>query len=158
MSFLSSIVGVVKNAVVGDEVRQKVLEATGDEKWGPTGTQMQELAQMSFAYDNFSVLLDAVFERLTDDGTKGWRNIYKALLVLEYLLRSGSQDVVIETRAKVFELQGLRDYQKEEEGKDVGISVRQKAKYIIELLHDDARLEGEREKVTSLSIFFLNFL
>ena len=35
------------------EIKVKVLDATSNEKWGPTGTQMQEIAQASFSYEFF---------------------------------------------------------------------------------------------------------
>ena len=35
------------------EVESRVREATNDEAWGPTGPQMQELAQNSFTYEHF---------------------------------------------------------------------------------------------------------
>ncbi len=149
------------------EIKVKVLDATSNEKWGPTGTQMQEIAQSSFSYEFFPglspsnpslflcfwsdfysiVIMETIWERINDDG-KNWRHVYKALLLLEYLIRNGSPEVIREAKMKAIEIQTLKDFQYiDEVGKDAGLSVRQKSKHISELLSDDRRIEEEREKV-----------
>lgn len=41
-------------AMNAPEVERKVKDATSNEKWGPTGTQMQEISRASYnLYDQF---------------------------------------------------------------------------------------------------------
>jgi hypothetical protein len=140
------------------DIKVKVLEATSNEKWGPTGSQMAEIAQASYSYEYFPLIMETLWERINDDG-KNWRHVYKGLLVLEYLLRSGSPDVIREARVKAIEIQTLKDFQHiDETGKDAGLSVRQKSKFIVELLSDEERLEEERQKVHLFFLFLFFFL
>ena len=109
LSVLSKTVGSyaksVKNvALQYPEIKVKVLEATSNEKWGPTGTQMQEIAAASHSYEHFPLIMQTLWERINDTG-KNWRHVYKSLLVLDYLLRSGSYEVVRESRVKMIEIQ-----------------------------------------------------
>ena len=100
--------------------------------------------------------METLWERINDDG-KNWRHVYKGLLLLEYLIRSGSPEVIREAKVKMIEIQTLKDFQYiDEVGKDAGLSVRQKSKHIAELLSDDRRIEEEREKV-SIQNHFVNF-
>jgi epsin len=150
MSFFSSVVSSVRGVVGGaDPVRAKLLDATSQQKWGPTVTQMQELADMTFSYEQYPLLMTALWEQMANDG-KHWRHVYKSLVVLEYLVRCGSHDVVVDVRTKLSLVQGLRDFSCEEEGKDVGLGVRQKAKWICEIVNDEKNLTEEREKVCFL--------
>ena len=110
---------------------------------------MQELAQASHSYEQFPLLMGTLWERMTPTDGKNWRWIYKSLVVLEYMIRCGSMNVVMEARVKGL-LVDLHDFQRVEEEKDVGVNVRQKSKNIVDLLRDGERLEGEREKVCFL--------
>lgn len=80
--------------------------------------------------------------------------------MLDYLIRNGSDEVIRECRDRVIEIQTLTQFQHidEEDNKDVGLNgaflcfevfsllVRERAKQIIELLHDDRRIREERKK------------
>ena len=164
-STLNSYVKSAKNlALQTPEIKVKVYEATNNEKWGPKGSQMQEIAEASYSYEHFPLIMEALWERMNDAG-KFWRHVYKSLLLLEYLLRLGDENCIREARVKIIEIQTLREFQHiDDEGKDQGANVRQKAKHISELLHDEQRLRAEREKVSCvsltllvLSLLFLNF-
>jgi len=79
--------------------------------------------------------------------TENRRHVYKALLLVDYLLRNGSEQVIRDCRNNVVQIQTLTEFQHiDENDKDVGLSVRERAKVIVELLHDEKRLRGEREK------------
>nr|GMD44181.1 clathrin interactor EPSIN 1-like [Ipomoea batatas] len=60
----------------------KVLDATDDEPWGPHGTAMAEIAQAT--------------KKLLKETDKNWRYVYKALVVIEYLVAHGSERSVDE--------------------------------------------------------------
>ena len=59
------------------EVETKVREATTEEAWGPTGTQMQELAQYSFTYEYYAELMTMLWRRMLYDNRNCWRRVYK---------------------------------------------------------------------------------
>jgi ENTH domain len=59
------------------EIKQKVYAATSHtEKWGPTGTQMREIAAASHSYEDFPLIMEAIWERLGSPG-KYHRHVYK---------------------------------------------------------------------------------
>ncbi len=67
--------------------------------------------------------------------------------MIEYLLRCGSERVISECRSKMIEIKTLMEFQKiDDHDKDVGYSIRERAKHVIELMHDDKRLQDERDK------------
>jgi epsin len=65
--------------------------------------------------------------------------------VLDFLLHGGSENVVLYFRDNVYVIKTLKEFQYvDEDGKDCGANVRQKAKDISNLLSDQARLKEER--------------
>ena len=66
-------------------------------------------------------------------------------MVLDYCLHQGSEYVVIYFRDNIDLVETLKEFQYiDEDGKDQGANVRQKAKDIINLLQDESRLRQER--------------
>ena len=65
--------------------------------------------------------------------------------MLDYLLHAGSENVVVYFRDNIYIVKTLKEFQYvDEEGKDQGANVRQKAKDITNLLQDESRLRHER--------------
>lgn len=67
-------------------------------------------------------------------------------ILLEYLIKTGTEKVAQQCKENIFAVQTLREFQYLEEGKDQGIHVREKAKQLVQLLKDDERLKNERTK------------
>lgn len=105
------------------EVEIKVREATNDEAWGPHGSLMKEIAQMTFKYELFNEVMNALWKRVFQPEREQWRSTYKALVMLAYLLRNGSEKVVNSCRDRLFDLKGLESYTYvDEKGKDQGLN------------------------------------
>ncbi|KAN0137634.1 hypothetical protein V8E53_004685 [Lactarius tabidus] len=136
---------VAKNYTKGySDVQAKVREATSNDPWGPSGTQMNEIAQMTYNQNDFVEIMEMLDKRLNDKG-KNWRHVFKCLTVLDYLLHAGSENVVVYFRDNIYIIKTLKEFQYlDEYGKDQGANVRQKAKDITNLLTDEARLRQER--------------
>ena len=78
-------------------------------------------------------------------------NTFQALLVLDYLIKNGAERVIQECRARIIQLKTLTEFQYyDEEDKDVGASIRVRAKQLVELLHDDKRIEAERKNAAAV--------
>lgn len=149
--FGKGIVRVAKNYTKGySDVQAKVRDATSNDPWGPSGTQMNELAQLSYNQNDFIEIMEMLDKRLNDKG-KNWRHVFKSLTVLDYLLHAGSENVVIYFRDNLYLVKTLKEFQFiDEYGKDQGANVRQKAKDITNLLTDEARLRQERRSRASM--------
>lgn len=170
-----------KNAVLNvPEIEAKVKEATNNEAWGPSGTQLHEIAMATsdeyalfgfcFAFylclvglsylfrQSKSLVVQAIFKRFLEVGPN-WRKCYKALLLLDYVLKNGTRRFVDDVRDHMHQLKNLSDFQyiDPETGRDQGINgslvslfilrrVREKSKLIVDLLNNNDRLQDEREK------------
>ncbi|EDW67900.2 clathrin interactor 1 isoform X2 [Drosophila virilis] len=138
----------VTNVVMNyTEIEGKVREATNDDPWGPTGPLMQELAHATFSYETFPEVMSMLWKRMLQDNKTNWRRTYKSLLLLNYLVRNGSERVVTSSREHIYDLRSLENYTfTDEGGKDQGINVRHKVRELIDFIQDDDRLRDERKK------------
>jgi len=127
------------------DAQVKVREATSNDPWGPSSTLMSEIADLTYNVVAFTEIMQMVWKRLNDHG-RNWRHVYKALVLLEYLIKTGSEKVAQQCKENIFAIQTLRDFQYVEDGKDQGINVREKAKQLVLLLKDDERLRNERAR------------
>ncbi|XP_031210996.1 epsin-2 isoform X4 [Mastomys coucha] len=141
----SSIRRQMKNIVNNySEAEIKVREATSNDPWGPSSSLMTEIADLTYNVVAFSEIMSMVWKRLNDHG-KNWRHVYKALTLLDYLIKTGSERVAQQCRENIFAIQTLKDFQYiDRDGKDQGINVREKSKQLVALLKDEERLKVER--------------
>ncbi|PFH47050.1 hypothetical protein AMATHDRAFT_68507 [Amanita thiersii Skay4041] len=142
---------VTKNYTKGySDTQAKVRDATSNDPWGPSGTQMNEIAQLTYNQNDFVEIMEMLDKRLNDKG-KNWRHVFKSLTVLDYCLHQGSENVVIYFRDNLYIIKTLKEFQYiDEDGKDQGANVRQKAKDITALLQDEARLREARRARASM--------
>ncbi|VDN98165.1 unnamed protein product [Rodentolepis nana] len=136
----------IKNVVRNyTEAERKVREATSNDPWGPSSTLMSEIADRTYNVIAFTEIMQMIWRRLNDK-SKNWRHVYKALILLDYIIKTGSDKVAIQCRENIHAIETLMDFYYVEEGKDVGNSVREKARSLNALLRDDERLQEERTK------------
>lgn len=141
----SSIRRQMKNIVNNySEAEIKVREATSNDPWGPSSSLMTEIADLTYNVVAFSEIMSMIWKRLNDHG-KNWRHVYKALTLLDYLIKTGSERVAQQCKENIFAIQTLKDFQYiDRDGKDQGINVREKSKQLVSLLKDDEQLKTER--------------
>ncbi|KAI0754529.1 hypothetical protein C8Q80DRAFT_1117209 [Daedaleopsis nitida] len=151
---IKSMYNQAKNVVFNvSEMEAKVRDATNDEPWGASSTLMQEIAQGTFNFQNFNEIMPAIYSRFMEKEARQWRQIYKALQLLEYLVKNGSERVVDDARSHIGTMKMLRNfYYVDEKGKDQGINevecgtVRNRSKELVDLLGDVEKIRGERRK------------
>ncbi|XP_043936652.1 epsin-1 isoform X6 [Protopterus annectens] len=141
----SSLRRQVKNIVHNySEAEIKVREATSNDPWGPSSSLMSEIADLTYNVVAFSEIMGMIWRRLNDHG-KNWRHVYKAMTLMEYLIKTGSERVAQQCKENIYAIQTLKDFQYvDRDGKDQGVNVREKAKQLVALLKDDERLKEER--------------
>ncbi|KAI9172184.1 ENTH domain-containing protein [Paramyrothecium foliicola] len=137
-----------QNAVMNyTEMEAKVREATNNEPWGASSSTMQEIANGTFNYQTLNEIMPMIYRRFTEKAAEEWRQIYKALQLLEFLIKHGSERVVDDARGHITLLKMLRQFHFiDQNGKDQGINVRNRAKELAELLGDVDRIRSERKK------------
>ncbi|KAK2053062.1 ENTH-domain-containing protein [Colletotrichum caudatum] len=138
----------VQNAVMNyTEMEAKVREATNNEPWGASSSLMQEIANGTFNYATLNEIMPMIYRRFTEKSAEEWRQIYKALQLLEFLIKHGSERVIDDARGHITLLKMLRQFHFiDQNGKDQGINVRNRAKELSELLGDVERIRTERKK------------
>jgi len=142
MPIRRTIKNVVRNYT---DSQVKVREATSNDPWGPSSTMMSEIADLTYNVVAFTEIMQMVWKRLNDHG-KNWRHVYKALVLLDYIIKTGSEKVAQQCKENIFAIETLKNFQYVEDGKDHGMNVREKAKQLVQLLKDDERLRNERAK------------
>lgn len=141
-----TIKNVVKNYTFAEV---KVREATSNDPWGPPTSLMAEIAQMTHDLLAYSEIIPMIWKRLNDHG-KNWRHVYKSLVLLDYLVKAGSERVVQYCLENIVAIQTLKDFQHFEDGVDHGMNIREKAKQLVTLLKDPERLRNERSKAANI--------
>ncbi|KAJ2797948.1 Epsin-3, clathrin recruitment and traffic between the Golgi and endosome [Coemansia guatemalensis] len=138
----------VKNVVMNySEMEVKVNEATGPEPWGAPSTLMRELADATYNRKDFDDIMPMIYMKFNDTDPSNWRPVYKALQLIEYLVKNGAERVVEDVRSHITIVKMLKNFHHiDANGKDQGINVRHRSKEIVDLINDDERLREERKK------------
>mmetsp|Transcript_6694 Transcript_6694/g.13298 ORF Transcript_6694/g.13298 Transcript_6694/m.13298 type:complete len:445 (-) Transcript_6694:87-1421(-) len=146
--------GLVRNAT--NKVKQyamnlsplevQVEEATNMDTWGPHGKTMAEIAEACYDPEGYRQVLGVIARRLQEKEER-WRMCYKALLLLEYLIKHGPKKVALDVANSSSVLNSLKHFEyKDANGKDHGVNIRHRATEISELVENPHRLEEERQK------------
>ncbi|WOL18077.1 clathrin interactor EPSIN 2-like isoform X3 [Canna indica] len=130
-------------------IEQKVLDATSNEPWGPHGTLLAEISQATKNYHEYQMITSVLWKRINDTG-KNWRHVYKALIVLEYLVAHGSERVIDDIREHAHQISSLSGFQYiDSSGRDQGSNVRRKSQSLVALVNDKERILEVRQTGTA---------
>jgi len=95
MDILKSIANkaeVLGGQVYGTELEKKVRAATTPENWPAPQSALYEIAQATYDYNGYREVMPLVWSRLTT--SNDWRIVFKVLVLIEALLKHGSERVV----------------------------------------------------------------
>lgn len=138
------------------DVEARIYEALSHKNWGSSSTLMNEIARDSFDYDKFNIITRIIWESLEHPRPAAWRVVFKALTLLEHLVKNGSERCVDDGRTHSHVLRALFNFNYYEGTVDRGQGVREKAKQVVELVGDDERVREERAKAKQLREKFGN--
>lgn len=128
-------------------MESKVREATNNEPWGASTSLMAQIAAGTYNYREREEILSFIFRRFTEKAANEWRQIYKALQLLDYLIKNGSERIIDDVRANSSLIQMLKSFHYiDSKGRDQGVNVRNRSKNLLSLLNDDALIRLERKK------------
>lgn len=111
---------------------------------------MNEISRDTFDYDRFNTVTRILWESLDNPRPAAWRVVFKALTLLEHLVKNGSERCVDDARNHSHLLRGLFNFNYYEGTVDRGQGVREKSKQVVELISDDERIREERIKAKQL--------
>lgn len=145
---VTQVFNKVKNAVMNyTEYEIKVRDATNNDPWGASSTLMNEIASATWHFNHFTEIMTTIYKRLEESSSSEWRKVYKALQLLEFLLKNGSDNVLDSVKTHSRDISVLDNFHYiDEKGKDQGINIRHRAKEILELVKSPTKLEEERVK------------
>ncbi|AMD22093.1 HGL247Cp [Eremothecium sinecaudum] len=134
------------------EMEAKVREATNNEPWGASSSLMAMIAQGTYNAREREEILGMVFKRFVEKSASEWRQIYKSLQLLDYLIKNGSERFIDEVRSNLNLIRMLESFHYiDSQGRDQGINVRNRAQSLIKLLRDDSQIRAERKKARANS-------
>ncbi|XP_031441604.1 LOW QUALITY PROTEIN: epsin-1 [Clupea harengus] len=135
----------LKNLVQNfSEAEVKVREATSNDPWGPSSSQMSDISDLTYNVVACNEITGMLFKRLND--IQDWRHVHKSLMLLEYLLKTGADGVATAGQENVHVVKALTEFRFiDKDGKDQGATVREKAKLVLVLIEDPEKLKEERE-------------
>jgi epsin len=111
---------------------------------------MREIAHGTSDRQSLEEIMGLIHRRFTEKSAEEWRQIFKALLLLEFLVKNGAEQVVDKARGEMGTLGQLTNFHfQSQNGKDEGAGVRAKATELIDLLRDDGRTRSERRKAAA---------
>ncbi|KAI9772345.1 MAG: Epsin-3, clathrin recruitment and traffic between the Golgi and endosome [Candelina submexicana] len=113
------------------------------------GDRKRDLQLVSLGEPNqlLNEIMPMIYKRFTEKAAEEWRQIYKGLQLLEFLIKNGSERVIDDARSHLSLLKMLRQFHFiDQNGKDQGINVRNRSKELAELLSDVERIRAERKK------------
>ena len=143
MALRRQVKNVVKNF---SDIEVKVREATSNDPWGPSSSLTSEIADATYNVQAFTEIMTLLWKRINDHG-KNWRHVYKSLVVLDYIVKTGSERVAQQCKENIFAIKTLKDFQFiDKDGKDQGVNVREKSKALVALVKDEERLKAERAR------------
>ena len=133
------------------DAEKAFLECTNDDKWGPSNTQMSEVVRFSHNYKDWGDI-KKLFNEVFDKGGKDVLGVKKALILLEYLINNGSDNMRSEARSFQYQLQHLTSLHQHSTGEQAAFEsvIRKKAQDILNLMNDNDLYQMEREKARKL--------
>eukprot|EP00434_Breviolum_minutum_P029775 symbB.v1.2.026325.t1/scaffold2622.1/size74630/1 len=124
---------------------RNLREATSNKRWGCPNSVLHELTLDAQTYKYRQKIMTRALENLNGNQEK-WRRILKTLIMLEYLMKNGGDNIADELRGEQLLFRRLSNFQYREDGHDRGSGVREKADTLVRLLNDKEFLKSEREQ------------
>ncbi|KAE8774971.1 clathrin interactor EPSIN 1-like [Hordeum vulgare] len=130
-----------------------VQEATNDDACVPDAKTLTSIAEAAFDIDDYWRIANVLHRRLgCVHDWKEWRPVYKALVVLEFLLTHGPEELPGDFLPDMQALRDLRGFTyTDDKGFDWGASMQRRADSVVGLLTDADRLKDARHRVRSFS-------
>ncbi|XP_065183321.1 epsin-1-like [Sycon ciliatum] len=135
-------------------IQVKVRDATSNDPWGPPTALLADISDAAQNPDILDEIFQIIWKRLGDDG-KNWRHVFKSLVLVEYLIKTGPLSIMEMCSAQAYCINTLKNFQFEDkDGKDHGANVRDKAKQISALLKDPDLMREQRNSALQVKRTF----
>ncbi|KAI3915657.1 hypothetical protein MKX01_015482 [Papaver californicum] len=127
-------------------------EATNSDPWSPDARKMNRIADASFDIDDYWRIVEVIHKRLYAVDWKQWRQSYKALALLDFLLTHGPEDFSEEFKCDVDVIEELGAFKYiDEKGFNWGANMEKKSERVLKLLKGGEFLKSARLKALKIS-------
>ncbi|KAI3973036.1 hypothetical protein MKX01_019694 [Papaver californicum] len=127
-------------------------EATNSDPWSPDARKMNRIADASFDIDDYWRIVEVIHNRLYVVDWKEWRQSYKALSLLDFLLTHGPEDFAEEFKCDVDVIEELGAFKYiDEKGFNWGANMEKKSERVLKLLKGGELLKSARLKALKIS-------
>jgi epsin len=128
-------------------VRRLVQDATNNDACLPDARTLACIAEAAFDMDDYWRIAKVLHQRIAKDW-KEWRPVYKALVILEFLLTHGPEDLSREFLPDMPAMKDLRSFNYiDDKGFNWGVCMQRRTDSILTLLTDGNRLKEARRRV-----------
>ncbi|CAJ1976444.1 unnamed protein product [Sphenostylis stenocarpa] len=127
-------------------------EATNKDECSPDAKTMTRIAEASFDIDEYWRIVDILHQRFYNIDWEHWRQAYKALVLLEFLLTHGPQEFAQEFLCDVEIIEELGGFTHiDEKGFNWGSRMQKLSDQIVKLLQDGEALTEARLKALKIT-------
>ena len=106
-------------AVSKTETEKKLAEVMSNANWGASSTELREIAVLTNDYQEYSVVMREIWATMGQP-PRNWRQIFKALTLMEYLVKNGAERCVQEARDRIHVVRTLTGFSFYVEGGEKG--------------------------------------
>lgn len=139
----------LKDKLAKNPLEKALEEATSNENWNASTKVLNEIADHTYNFSDFTQIMQHIWSRLSSQKKK-WRKILKTLNLIEHLVKNGSPRCIQEFRDEIYQIRSLQDFSLHEDGADRGAAIREMSKRLYELLNDENKIDEERKKAQEL--------
>ncbi|KAL5542284.1 hypothetical protein UlMin_009994 [Ulmus minor] len=127
-------------------------EATNSDPSSPDARTMTKIAEASYGIDDYWRIVDLLHKRFYSVDWKEWRQSYKSLVLLEFLLTHGPEEFAEEFQCDADIIQELGAFQYiDDKGFNWGINMQKKSEEILKLLEGGKTLKEARLKALRIT-------
>ena len=119
-------------------------EATSNDDVAVSNATLHQISDLTFHPSEYPRVMEAVWTSIRSPRQE-WRRIQRGLLLADTLMKFGSSRCVQELRDYSDRFKGLQTFKYSDEDGDRGVIIREKSRFLFEILPDFARIEQERE-------------
>ncbi|CCH59447.1 hypothetical protein TBLA_0B06220 [Henningerozyma blattae CBS 6284] len=129
------------------DMESKVREATNNDPWGTSVILMAQINAGTFEINQRADIINMLLNRFLEKNGSQWRQIYKSVLLLQYLLINGSTEFVSEVKLNLTLIKNLMLFEFiDDQGYNQSSKISKATERLIELMTDDHLLNDLREK------------
>ncbi|XP_073063726.1 uncharacterized protein [Primulina eburnea] len=127
-------------------------EAINGDPGGPDAQTLKMISRSAFEVDDYWRIVEILHKRLVRFERRFWRESYKAVVVLEYLMTHGPESVAEEFQTDRDVIQEMENFLHiDEKGFNWGLTVRKKVERVLKLLEKGPLLKEERDRARKIS-------